>query len=127
MRSNRSRDTKPELRLRRELYRRGYRYRVNSRPVPDLRIRADIVFRGRKVAIFVDGCFWHGCPEHYRPAVTRAIFWSEKITTNQARDRCNDAILQGAGWTVMRVWEHEPVANAVDRIIAILAASRSSP
>ncbi|MFD4433878.1 very short patch repair endonuclease [Nocardia sp. NPDC058497] len=116
MRANRGKDTGPELALRRALYARGLRYRVTVRPLPQLRRTADIVFTTDRVAIFVDGCFWHGCPEHHRPAIRNSGFWLQKIAANQDRDRDTSMRLREAGWTVIRVWEHEDPAVAAERI-----------
>src|SRR4051812_35681454 len=113
MRGNRSRDTKPELLLRSVLHKRGMRYRVAARPIPELRRTADLLFAGPRVAVFVDGCFWHGCPEHYRRPASNVEYWDAKVLRNVARDREVDKLLAEAGWTVVRVWEHEdPVAGA---------------
>lgn len=116
MRANRRRDTAPELALRRQLYGRGLRYRVDSRPLAHLRRTADIVFVGQRVAVFVDGCFWHGCPQHHRPSTKNSEFWLTKIRNNQSRDRETSDKLIEAGWTVMRVWEHEDPLAAATRI-----------
>jgi len=107
--ANRSRDTAPELALRRELYRRGLRYRVDaSLPIPGLsRRRIDIAFLRQRVAVLVDGCFWHGCPVHGTTARTNSAYWTHKILTNRLRDVDTNARLAAAGWTVVRVWEHE--------------------
>ena len=111
------RDTTPELALRRVLHRRGLRYRVHRRPLPDLARQADIVFPGTKVAVFVDGCFWHGCPEHGRRAHrTNGWFWPNKIATNKDRDRDTDARLVAVGWEAVRIWEHENPEQAADRV-----------
>lgn len=120
MQGNRGRDTQPELAVRRILHRAGFRYRVDMRPVQDLPRRADIVFTRRRVAVFIDGCFWHGCPAHYRPAQVNAKRWQEKIDGNRRRDRDTNQRLVEEGWTVLRVWEHEPPADAVSRIVAAL-------
>lgn len=116
MRANRGKDTGPELALRKSLYRRGLRYRVDTRPIPGIRRRADLVFPGVRVAVFVDGCFWHGCPEHYRPATRNAEFWRDKIEGNKSRDAETTEALRSAGWTVIRVWEHEALESAADLI-----------
>jgi DNA mismatch endonuclease (patch repair protein) len=116
MQGNRKRDTRPELAIRSELHRRGFRYRVDTRPIASLRCRADIVFRPKKVAVFVDGCFWHGCPVHGTSPRTNAVYWRAKIGRNVERDRLNEAELSAAGWTVIRVWEHEIPADAAERI-----------
>jgi DNA mismatch endonuclease, patch repair protein len=90
MQGNRSRDTAPELAIRRLLHAAGLRYRVDRRPLNGVRRRADIVFGPAKVAVFVDGCYWHGCPEHYVPPKTNPNYWSPKISGNVARDRDTD-------------------------------------
>jgi len=113
MQGNKRRDTRPEIALRRGLHARGYRYRVDYPPVPGLRRRADVVFTRRRVAVFVDGCYWHGCPEHYAAPVTNAAYWSGKVARNRARDADTDARLREAGWRPVRVWEHEPVEAAI--------------
>lgn len=113
MQANRGRDTKPELAVRRALHSRGHRYRVDARPEPGLNRRADLVFTRRKVAVFIDGCYWHGCPEHYSAPATNDGFWSAKIAANRLRDAETTQLLEAAGWQVVRVWEHEQVADAV--------------
>ena len=117
MRANRSRDTKPELRIRSELHRRGFRYFVDRRPVPGFNRRADILFPREQVAVFVDGCFWHGCPVHHSRSKANADFWRRKVDANRARDANTDAYLRGAGWTVLRYWEHEETTVAAVGII----------
>ncbi|MGC4761393.1 very short patch repair endonuclease [Micromonospora sp. DT46] len=116
MRANKARDTGPERRLRSLLHQAGLRYRVNARPLRSLRRTADVVFPGAHVAVFVDGCYWHGCPEHYRPARANDQFWREKIDRNRVRDRETDQLLVDAGWTVIRIWEHEDFTTAANRI-----------
>ncbi len=116
MRANRSRDTKPETLLRSRLHAMGLRYRVSRRPIPQLRRTADIVFARARVAVFVDGCYWHGCPEHHRPARQNADFWRTKIEANRKRDAETDLVLENAGWRVIRVWEHELVEDAAGRV-----------
>jgi DNA mismatch endonuclease, patch repair protein len=123
MQANRRRDTGPELALRRELHRRGLRFRVDQAPVPGLRCKADIVFRSRRVAVFVDGCFWHACPEHGNLPAANREWWRAKLDVNVARDRRNEQTLTGAGWRVIRVWEHEPIDDAADRICAWVKGS----
>lgn len=124
MQANRSRDTGPELAIRSLLHRRGLRYRVVARPIPEVRRTADIVFTRAKVAVFVDGCFWHVCPQHYREPASNVGYWREKARRNVERDRETDALLTAAGWTVVRVWEHVDPADAVERIAEIVAAIR---
>jgi DNA mismatch endonuclease (patch repair protein) len=123
MQANRSRDTKPELALRRLLHARGMRYRVATRPLPELRRTADIVFRRARVAVFVDGCYWHGCPEHYRVPRQHTGYWSAKIAMNVDRDRDTDVRLHEAGWKVLRFWEHEDPEGCVEIIRAELGRS----
>ncbi|MEU2043282.1 very short patch repair endonuclease [Nocardia niwae] len=126
MRANRRRDTAPELALRRRLYSRGLRYRVDVRPLAQLRRTADIVFAADRVAVFVDGCFWHGCPVHHRPATKNSAFWVQKIQANQSRDRDTSSKLIDAGWTVIRVWEHEDPTDAAARIEETVRRLRNS-
>ena len=113
------RDTAPELLLRRELWRRGLRYRVDHKVVGRRR-RVDIAFTRAKVAVFVDGCFWHSCPIHSTRPKNNADWWAAKLEANVARDRATDAELFAAGWTVVRVWEHESVITAADRVQATI-------
>ena len=115
-RRQRTRDTAPELALRRRLHSMGLRYRVDVPPIAALRRRADIVFRTARVAVFVDGCFWHGCPTCDLRPKANADWWREKLQRNRRRDRDTDERLVEAGWLVLRVWEHEPVTEAVGRI-----------
>lgn len=121
MANTRGRDTAPELAVRRELHRLGYRFRVNYPPVTGLRRTADIVFTKRKVAVFIDGCFWHRCPEHYRPSTgRRAEFWRAKIDSNASRDLETSELLAGHGWIAARFWEHEDPDVIVGQIAALL-------
>jgi len=127
MLGNRRRDTAPELALRSALHRLGLRFRVDARPVASIPRRADVVLRGDRVAVFLDGCFWHGCPTHFRAPSTNAGYWEAKIAGNRARDAATGALLEAAGWVVVRVWEHEPVDRAARRVAATLVAVRSTP
>lgn len=127
MRANKGRDTRPELAVRSAVHALGLRYRVGIRPVPVIRRTADIVFPREKVAVFVDGCFWHGCPEHHRPAKQNAEFWTAKIEGNIARDSDTDSRLQEAGWRVIRIWEHEQPTSAAERIWTMLRGSQDQP
>ncbi len=97
MQANRGRDTAPELAVRRRLHAMGLRYRVSARPVQNLRRTADIVFTRARIAVFIDGCFWHGCPEHYQAPVRNGDFWLAKRTRNRERDAETDAALTAAG------------------------------
>ncbi|MFK0117024.1 very short patch repair endonuclease [Streptomyces sp. NPDC090994] len=124
MQAIRSRDTKPEILIRRLVHATGLRYRVAARPLPDLRRTADMVFRSAKVAVFIDGCYWHGCPEHYVPPKTNSGYWSEKVVRNVERDRDTDKRLREAGWLVLRFWEHEPSDTCADKIAATVLARR---
>lgn len=111
-----SRDTAPELALRSELHRRGLRFRVDRAPVPGLRSRADVVFGPARVAVYVDGCFWHSCPEHGTRPKRNAAFWRQKLERNRERDAATDRLLDENGWTVIRIWEHEDPSEAADRV-----------
>lgn len=119
------RDTAAEMLVRRALHGMGLRYRVHLAPLPDLRRKADIVFAAQKVAVMIDGCFWHGCPIHGSQSKTNVSFWQEKIETNQNRDKDTDLKLRQAGWTVVRVWEHEDAIKAAERIARIVRGIQS--
>lgn len=126
MRANRGRDTRPELALRSAVHALGLRYRVNARPEKAVRRTADLVFTKVKVAVFLDGCFWHGCPHHYRTAKgPTADFWRDKIDGNKRRDADTDQRLADAGWMVVRVWEHDDPHDAADRILRAVAKRRA--
>jgi DNA mismatch endonuclease (patch repair protein) len=120
MQSNRSLNTGPELALRRELHRRGFRFRVHQAPAPGSRCRPDILFTRRRVAVFVDGCYWHSCPRHGTMPKANAAYWRAKLERNVRRDRRNDAALEALGWRVVRVWEHENPDEAATQVIAAL-------
>ncbi|MFJ8627859.1 very short patch repair endonuclease [Kitasatospora sp. NPDC093550] len=117
MLGNRSRDTQPELALRRLVHAAGLRYRVAAKPLQGMRRSADLVFRQTRVAVFVDGCFWHGCPEHFVPPKTNPDYWREKIGRNVQRDRDTDARLAAEGWLVLRFWEHESPAACAPTVV----------
>jgi DNA mismatch endonuclease (patch repair protein) len=121
MRGNRSRDTGPELRLRSLLHIRGYRFRVNY-PVEagGVRVRPDLVFPRKRVAIFVDGCFWHSCAEHGNAPRVNTRYWGPKLERVVQRDRRTGETLAMAGWAVLRVWEHTPTRDAADMITEAL-------
>jgi DNA mismatch endonuclease (patch repair protein) len=125
MKANRRTDTKPELALRHALHRLGYRYRKDYRLDLDSgrRVRPDIAFTARKVAVFVDGCFWHACPEHGSKPKANEWYWGPKLIKNVERDRVNDAALILAGWTVVRLWEHVPLDEAVTTVVTALTAA----
>jgi DNA mismatch endonuclease Vsr len=117
MQGNRNRDTRPEVTLRKLLHKHGLRYRVNARPLAELRRTADVVFPRQKIAIFVDGCYWHGCPEHHRPSTKNSDFWQNKIQGNRERDQHTTRQLESEGWTVLRFWEHETPESAALRVL----------
>jgi DNA mismatch endonuclease (patch repair protein) len=119
MQGNKRRDTKPELRIRSALFRLGLRFRVDRRPVVAIAGRADVVFSRRRIAVFVDGCYWHGCPIHYVAPSTNTDYWSAKVEGNQRRDERTTSALIDVGWRVVRVWEHEE-PGAVAETIACL-------
>ncbi|MFI0933362.1 very short patch repair endonuclease [Streptomyces sp. NPDC021019] len=125
MQAIRSRDTKPERLIRRLVHANGLRYRVAARPLPDLRRTADMVFRPAKVAVFIDGCYWHGCPEHYVSPKTNPGYWSEKVARNVARDRDTDQRLSAAGWLVLRFWEHQSSDACALSIISAVRERRN--
>jgi DNA mismatch endonuclease (patch repair protein) len=116
MQAIRSRDTTPERLIRQLVHAQGLRYRVAAKPLPGLRRTADLVFRPTKVAVFIDGCYWHGCPDHYVPPKTNPGYWSDKVARNIARDRDTDQRLAEAGWTVLRFWEHESPTECAEQI-----------
>jgi DNA mismatch endonuclease, patch repair protein len=112
------RDTAPELALRRELSRRGWRgYRIDrDLGLPGVRRRADIAWVGRRVAVFVDGCFWHACPRHGTTPASNPGYWTSKLARNVERDRHTNRIAAEHGWTVVRIWEHAPPSVAADKV-----------
>jgi DNA mismatch endonuclease (patch repair protein) len=124
MQRQRRRDTKPEVEVRRLLHAAGIRFRVDARLEPDLRVRGDIVWRGRKVVVFVDGCFWHGCPRHATQPKANADWWRDKLAANVARDRRTDAELAARGWRVLRYWEHEPPTEVATDLLRALDTPR---
>ncbi len=117
MRANRGRDTSPEVKVRRLLHAAGLRYRVDYAPLGGRR-RGDILFTRRRIAVFIDGCFWHGCPEHRtaRPKAN-ADYWGPKLDRNIERDLETTAMLESSGWTVLRYWEHEYPADVAAAIV----------
>lgn len=116
MQANRRRDTSPEMAVRRACHALGLRYRVDARPLSVLNRRADLVFSRAKVAVFVDGCYWHGCPQHGTTPRTNPDYWGPKIARNIERDRETDALLEEAGWRVIRAWEHEDPVTIAGRV-----------
>ncbi len=125
MQSNRPRDTSLELALRSALHRSGLRFRKHYKPIPGRRIEVDVAFISRRVVVMVDGCFWHGCPQHAtRPKLNEA-WWAQKLDANIVRDRRNDRLLSQAGWSVLRFWEHQPVSEMVVTIGAAIDACKA--
>ncbi|TQM31296.1 very short patch repair endonuclease [Nocardia bhagyanarayanae] len=128
MQANRSQDTQPELAVRRRLHGEGLRYRIAVAPVPGLRRRADIVFTRARIAVFIDGCFWHGCPAHGRQSFKRNVdYWRTKIAMNVARDRETNSRLKSEGWTVLRYWEHEDADLVARDIVRIVRQAQLRP
>lgn len=128
MKANRRTDTKPELALRAALHALGYRYRKDFRlDLPLRRVRPDVAFTRRKVAVFIDGCFWHACPEHGSRPKSNEWYWSPKLAKNIERDRAADEALVQAGWTVVRLWEHTPLADAVAVVVDAVGEPKSLP
>jgi DNA mismatch endonuclease (patch repair protein) len=107
MLENVGRETKPERKLRSLLFRSGLRFRKDYSPVPNERVTVDILFPRQRICIFVDGCFWHGCPLHFEIPKTHSSWWQEKIEDNRQRDARQTRLLTALGWTVIRMWEHE--------------------
>lgn len=127
MRANRKTDTKPEVALRGELHRRGHRFRKNAAlSVEGPRVLADVVFSRCRVAVFVDGCFWHACPEHGTQPKSNSWYWGPKLRRNVERDKETTRRLTVAGWQVVRVWEHMPVWDAADFVESALAPRRDA-
>ncbi|SBP89274.1 very short patch repair endonuclease [Thiomonas delicata] len=121
----RQKGTDAEIALRRELYCRGLRYRVDYEVIKKPRRVADVAFPGLKIAIFVDGCFWHGCPEHATWPKQNAEFWRKKIKANRLRDADTNSRLLTVGWTVLRFWEHESPIEATETVARMVAMVRS--
>ena len=118
MRANRRRDTAPELRLRSAIHRQGLRFRVDLPiEVGGRRVRPDIVFTRRRVAVFVDGCFWHACPDHGQVPRANQPYWTAKLEANKERDRTDTLTLQSNGWNVLRIWEHEQTSYALEAVL----------
>ena len=134
LRQQRREGTHPEMALRGELHRRGRRFRVQY-PVPGLpRRRIDVAFTRLRLAVFVDGCFWHGCPDHFVPPISNREWWLAKIEVNRSRDRDTDEHLRAAGWEPLRIWEHVPpglmadlVEQTVNRITTTTSVSQNRP
>lgn len=126
-----SRNTSPEIRLRRAIWKVGVRYftsagwfRLTGRRLPG---SPDLVFPSARVVVFVDGCFWHGCPKHYQLPDTRQEFWRAKLLENQRRDRKVTELLEAEGWRVVRIWEHDTTSRRIDATVATLVNIVRSP
>lgn len=127
MQRQRTRDTAGELAVRRILHALGLRYRVDAAPIPGMRRRADLVFRPSKVAVFIDGCFWHGCPEHSgRTPRSNTLYWTSKIAKNKQRDAETDALLVASDWLPIRAWEHEDPRIVAERVSRAVVSRRPS-
>ena len=124
MQRTRRRDTDAEQMIRRQVHRLGLRYRMNTAPLLDIQRRTNILFVSARVAVFVDGCFWHGCPEHATWPRANAAWWREKLLANRKRDRDTDRLLRSAGWLVLRFWEHEDPASAARKIGLVVKKRR---
>lgn len=124
MQRTRQRDTPQELAVRRALFARGLRYRVNARPIPELRRRADVVFSSARVAVYVHGCFWHRCPLHGTLPRANGAWWLAKLEANRERDLDTRQRLESSGWCVVEVWEHDDPTDAADRIADLVASRR---
>ncbi|MFI7360885.1 very short patch repair endonuclease [Streptomyces sp. NPDC050149] len=121
-----SRDTAPEVAVRKLLHASGYRYRLNER-VPHMSRRTiDIAFTRAKVAVFLDGCFWHGCPDHATQPKSNAEWWRQKLDRNMARDAETTTHLVGQGWTVLRFWEHQPPTQVAERVAEVVDRKKSA-
>jgi DNA mismatch endonuclease (patch repair protein) len=125
MQANRRVDTRPELRLRSALHRLGLRFRTDlPLSLPELRVRPDVVFTRHHLAVFLDGCFWHSCPEHGATPKANSAYWTAKLERNRRRDARVAAALETAGWKVVRVWEHEDPLGAARKIADLLRGGR---
>ncbi|MBI2755142.1 MAG: very short patch repair endonuclease [Chloroflexi bacterium] len=128
MRRNRKHETRPERAVRSRVHGLGLRYRTSLTLVlGDLRVRPDLVFTRRKLAVFVDGCYWHACPEHGVQPRVNTEYWGPKLARNVARDGRVNAVLEAAGWTVVRVWEHVPPDEAATLVAGLTRASQATP
>jgi len=121
MRANRGVDTGPEIRLRSLVHKAGLRYAIDVRPEADINRRADLVFRAAKVAVFVNGCFWHGCPKHYSSPKSNKRYWSEKVRRNRERDVETRFLLKRRGWRVLVFWEHQPAQSCSERVVSVVS------
>ena len=117
MQAQKTSGTRIELQVRHALHALGYRYRVNRRPLPDQKFRGDIVWAGRRLVVFLDGCFWHGCPVHGTTPKSNTGWWRDKINSNQDRDHRVDEMLRQRGWTVLRFWEHDDIGEIIKSVV----------
>jgi DNA mismatch endonuclease (patch repair protein) len=124
MQGNRPRDTKPELAVRRAAFALGLRYVVDRKPLADHRRTADLVFTRARVAVFIDGCFWHGCPAHGSRPKANVEYWEPKLAGNRKRDAQTDALLRAAGWIPLRFWAHEDPETVAAHVAEVVAARR---
>ena len=127
MKGNRAADTRPELAVRSAVHRLGLRFRKHARPLPAVRCKPDLIFPTERIAVFVDGCFFHRCPDHGSSPRTNSAYWRAKLDRNVSRDRENDAALAAAGWIVIRIWEHEDAEAAAHRVAAVVHERRLRP
>ncbi|MDJ1115103.1 very short patch repair endonuclease [Microbacterium dauci] len=125
MQGNRSRDTQAELAVRRLVHAAGLRYRVNARPERDLRRTADLLFTRVRVVVLIDGCYWHGCPEHFKMPSTNRDYWEGKVDRNRLRDVETTELLEERGWRVLRFWEHEAPASIAASIVDVVRGRRA--
>lgn len=125
MQANRGRDTGPEIAVRSLLHAGGLRFRKHQAPLQGLRCTADVVFPSERVAVFIDGCWWHACPVHGRRPSANRGYWSSKFERNRARDRRNDEALRRAGWAVVRAWEHEEPVAVAERVRSTVLRRRT--
>lgn len=126
MLATKGKNNRLELSIRRELHKRGLRYRLHQRLLEKSRRTVDVVFVRPRVAVFVDGCFWHGCQHHRSWPKNNGAWWASKIESNMARDRDIDARLNSLGWRVIRIWEHEKISDAVDRVVRAISAAEEN-
>ncbi|MBV9074358.1 MAG: DNA mismatch endonuclease Vsr [Acidobacteria bacterium] len=120
LRAARQRDTSPEVLLRSALHRAGVRFQVGVVADKRIKTRPDIVLRSKKIAVFVDGCFWHSCPKHATIPRSNRAWWVDKLRKNRERDRRNRCCLKKLGWRIVSVWEHESVSAATRRILRLM-------
>jgi DNA mismatch endonuclease (patch repair protein) len=130
MRANKRENTRPEVAVRSILHRQGHRFRKHIRiDAGEVRVRPDVAFTRQKLAVFIDGCFWHGCPDHGNAPRANATYWRWKLARNKSRDIRVDTALRQAGWTVLRLWEHVPAEEAAEVVVSHLgnAARTETP